>query len=80
VTGCKLATTATSTIGVFGDYTGFLLENPRSAIPYTAWAAGDYRGIRGYISTPGKFFYLGHREQETYQDHPQKILQRLKKP
>ena len=46
----------TGCIGVFMDPTGFRFEKPRPGNPRQAWAAGDYRGIRGFISTAGKFF------------------------
>ena len=46
----------TGCIGVFMVTTGFRFEKPRSGNPCEAWAAADYRGIRGFISTAGKFF------------------------
>jgi hypothetical protein len=50
----------TGCIGVLMVQTGFRFEKPRSPIPCGAWPAGDYRGIRGFISTAGKFFKNDH--------------------
>jgi hypothetical protein len=46
----------TGCIGVFMISTGFRFEKPRPGNPCGVWAAGNYRGIRGFISTAGKFF------------------------
>ena len=48
----------TGYIGVFGVYSGFLSEKPRPGNPCRARAAGNYRGIRGFISTTGKFLKM----------------------
>ena len=53
----------TGCIGVFMVSTGFRFEKPRPGNPCGAWAAGDYRGIRCFISTAGNFLksdYLDH--------------------
>ncbi len=46
----------TTCIGVFMVPTGFRFEKPHPGNPCGAWAAADYRGFRGFISTAGKFF------------------------
>jgi hypothetical protein len=38
----------TAKTGVFEGCSGFLSENPRPRNPCRAWAAGSYRGIRGW--------------------------------
>jgi hypothetical protein len=59
----------TGCIGVFMVPTGFRFEKPRPGNPCGAWAAGDYRGIRGFISTAGKFFKNDHPDQLDHQGH-----------
>ena len=69
----------TGYIGVFGDCTGFRFEKPRPGNPYGAWAAGSYRGFRGFISTTGKFFKNDHPYRLDQSGSPEKIFQRPKK-
>ena len=59
----------TTCIGVFMVSTGFRFEKPRSGNPCLAWAAGNYRGIRGFISTAGKFFKNNHLEYLDQLEH-----------
>jgi hypothetical protein len=59
--------------------TGFRFEKPRPGNPCGAWAAGDYRGIRGFISTTRKFFKNNHPNQLDHQGHEKKYFQRPKK-
>jgi hypothetical protein len=44
----------TTCIGVFMVSAGFRFEKPRPGNPCGVWAAADYRGIRGFISTAWK--------------------------
>jgi hypothetical protein len=72
----------TGCIGVFMVSTGFRFENPRPGNPCGAWAAADCRGIRGFISTAGKFFKNNHLEyldQLDHQGHQEKYFQRPRK-
>jgi hypothetical protein len=69
----------TTKTGVFEGCSGFLSENPRHRNPCRAWAAGSYRGIRGFISTPGKFFINDHSAYLDHQDPLKKYFQRPKK-
>jgi hypothetical protein len=69
----------TGCIGVFMVPTGFRFEKPRPGNPCGAWATGDYRGIRGFISTTRKFFKNDHPDQLDHQGHQKKYFQRLKK-
>lgn len=46
----------TDCIGALMGPTGFRFEKPRPGNPCEPWGAADYRGIRGFISTAGKFF------------------------
>ena len=64
----------TSCIGVFMVTTGFLSEKPRSGNPCGAWAAADYRGIRGFISTAEKFFKNNHPDERDHQSHQKNIF------
>jgi hypothetical protein len=68
----------TGCIGVFIVPTGFRFEKPRSGNPCGAWAAADYRGIRGFISTAGKYFKNDHPDQLDHQGH-KKIFSATKK-
>jgi hypothetical protein len=68
-------------IGVLRACSGFLSEKPRSRNPCGAWAAGSFRGFRGFISTTRKFFKYDHRGQMSYQGYQQKkISSDRKKP
>jgi hypothetical protein len=69
----------TGYIGVFGDCTGFRFEKPRPGNPYRAWAAGSYRGFRGFISTTGNFFKIDHPYRLDQSGSQEKIFQRPKK-
>ena len=66
-------------IGVFGVYSGFRFEKPRPGNPCGAWAVGDYRGIRGFISTAGKFLKNNHLDYLDHQGHQRKYFQRPRK-
>jgi hypothetical protein len=55
--------------GVFIVPTGFRFEKPRPGNPCGAWAAADYRGIRGFISTAGKFLKNNHLDYLDQLDH-----------
>ena len=70
----------TGYIGVFGDCTGFRFEKPRPGNPYGAWAAGSYRGFRGFISTTGKFFKMTIHTDWINQGHQKKFFSDRKKP
>ena len=48
----------TTCFGVFIEPTGYCFEKPRLGNPCGAWAARDWRGFRGFISTAGKFFKI----------------------
>jgi len=61
----------TGCIGVFMISTGFRFEKPRPGNPCGVWAAGNYRGIRGFISTAGKFFKNDHRGRMSNQKYQQ---------
>jgi hypothetical protein len=65
--------------GVFIVSTVFCFEKPRLGNPYEAWAAGDQRGFRGFISTAGKFFKNDYQVDKAHQGHQKKYFQRLKK-
>jgi hypothetical protein len=69
----------TTCIGVFMVPMGFRFEKPRPGNPCGAWAAADYRGIRGFISTTRKFFKDDHPDQLDHQGHQKKYFQRPKK-
>ena len=72
----------TGCIGVFMISTGFRFEKPRPGNPCGAWAAADYRGIRGFISTAGKFFknnHLDYLDQFDHQGHQKKIFSATEK-
>jgi hypothetical protein len=72
----------TTCIGVFIVPTGFRFDKPRPGNPRRAWAAADYRGIRGFISTAGKFFknnHLDYLDQLDHQGHQGKYFQRPRK-
>jgi hypothetical protein len=72
----------TGCIGVFIVPTGFRFEKPRPGNPCGAWAAGDYRGIRGFISTAGNYFlnnHLDYLDQLDHQGHQNKIFSATEK-
>ena len=48
---------------------GIHSEKPRPGNPFVAWAAGNCRGFRGFISTAGKFFKNDHPDQLDHQGH-----------
>ena len=70
----------TTCIGVFMVPTGFRFVKPHPGNPCGAWAAGEYRGIRGFISTAEDFFKNDHRDQMSNQGYQQKKSSGRKKP
>jgi hypothetical protein len=69
----------TTCIGVFIVPTGFCFEKPRPGKPCGAWATGDQRGIRGFISTTRKFFKNDYQVDMSHQGHTQKIFSATEK-
>jgi hypothetical protein len=64
----------TGYIGVFGDYRGFLFEQPHPGNPCGPSTAGCYWGFGGFISTTEKFLKLNIYTDWYQSGSPGKII------